>query len=143
MKRFALAAMAACLLAACARPTAVSEELNGRWDVQQTAGASLGEGVHIEVTIDARTGAMSGFTGCNAFDANITAFSDAIAIGAVREAPQTCASAAAATDETRFLRVLSSIRRFVRHGKSLELLGNDAGDALVRLRFDDESAQTP
>lgn len=62
--------------AACAPRAATPENLGGRWDVQQIAGASLGEGVDQWLEIDAATGAISGFTGCNAFSATMSAFSE-------------------------------------------------------------------
>ena len=134
------AALAAAALAGCAQQPALPGDLDGAWRVQQIAGASLGEGVRIRVEIDAQAGAIAGFTGCNDFSAPMAGFGDAITIGAVSEANGSCASAAAATDEARFLGVLSSVRRFIRHGKALELLGNDAGEALLRLRAEDEPA---
>ncbi len=74
------------LLAACAPGgAAIPEGLGGRWDVQQIAGASLDEGIDQWIEIDAATGAISGFTGCNAFSATMSAFSESLAIGAVRE----------------------------------------------------------
>ena len=105
--------------------------------MQQIAGASLGEGVRIRVNIDAVNGAITGFTGCNDFSAPISAFGDSIAIGAPVEQDAPCPNQAAATDETRFLMVLGSVARFSRHGRALELLPRDPGEALVRLRFAD------
>jgi heat shock protein HslJ len=135
--RWIVLVIAATGVAACGGPRSeLPAELGGRWEVQQIAGASLGEGVRIDVAIDAQTGAMTGFTGCNGFSAPMTGFAQTISVGAVTEEAGTCPSEAAATDETRFLRVLPSIQRFARHGKSLELLAQASGeDALVRLRL--------
>jgi hypothetical protein len=88
-KRRAFALLFVCLAVACAETPAAPRALDGDWDVQQIAGASLGEGVRIR------------------------------------------------TDETRFLAVLASIARFSRHGRALELLPREPGEALLRLRFSD------
>ena len=132
-----LAVLAIGLTFGCARSPALPEAIDGRWDVQQIAGASLGEGVRINIDIDARQGRMTGFTGCNRFSAQVSAFGQMITIGAVREDAGDCPSAAAATDETRFLTVLGSVARYVRNGRSLELLPREQGEALLRLRFSD------
>ncbi|MDX2275058.1 MAG: META domain-containing protein [Hyphomonadaceae bacterium] len=126
-------------LAACGSPShnELPDDLGGAWVVQQIAGASLGDGVEIYMDINASTGAITGFTGCNRFSATMTAFSDALAVGAVQEQPGECASPEAATDEARFLGVLPSVHRFLRRGKSLELLPQQQGEALLRLRVDD------
>lgn len=121
----------------CTPQPELPEALSGVWDVQQIAGASLGEGVRIRIDVDAERGLITGFTGCNEFSAPMDGFSGAIAIGQVREEDAACASLAAATDETRFLGVLSSIGRYSRHGRSLELLPRESGEALVRLRYAD------
>lgn len=133
----ALSVLALCFAAACARPAELPEALNGRWDVQQVAGASLGEGVHIRIAIDAGQGRISGFSGCNDFSAPMTAFGDMLSIGAVEEDGGTCATAAAATDEERFLMVLGSVGRYARRGRSLELLPREQGEALLLLRYAD------
>ena len=132
-----LALTALVLVLACTPQPRLPEALSGAWDVQQIAGASLGEEVRIRVNINAEQGRITGFTGCNDFSAPMTAFSDAISIGAVREDDAPCASVAAATDETRLLGVLSSIGRYSRHGRSLELLPRETGEALLRLRYAD------
>jgi heat shock protein HslJ len=139
IKRIAqtLAVLAVGLTFGCARSSALPEAIDGRWDVQQIAGASLGEGVRINIDIDARQGRMSGFTGCNGFSAPVSAFGQMITIGAVREDAGDCPSAAAATDEARFLMVLGSVARYARNGRSLELLPREHGEALLRLRFSD------
>lgn len=135
MKRFLLAAAAAFSLTACERAGEAPEELSGRWDVQQIAGASLGEGVNIWLEIDAERGVISGFTGCNAFRASLSAFSDSLSVGAITEEDAACASIEAATDEARFLGVLPSVQRHIRRGASLELLAAPQGsEALLRLR---------
>jgi heat shock protein HslJ len=132
------------VLAACAPGgAAIPEDLDGRWDVQQIAGASLGEGVDVWIEIDAATGAMNGFTGCNAFSATMSAFSESLSIGAVREADGVCATPEAGVDEARFLGVLGSVQRYVRHGRSLELMSNASGEALVRLRLEDGAPAAP
>lgn len=125
------------LASACEAPPALPDALDGRWDVQRIAGASLGEDVRIEIEIDAAQGEMTGFTGCNRFTAPVSAFGETLAIGAVSEQDAPCASVAAATDETRFLMVLPSVARFARHGRALELLPREQGEALLRLRFAD------
>lgn len=136
-KRMALAALVIVLASGCARPPAAPQALAGSWDVQQVAGASLGEGVRIRLDIDASQGRISGFTGCNSFSASLESFGDSIAIGSVAEDDAACPSEAAATDETRFLMVLGSVGRYSRHGRALELLPREQGEALVRLRFAD------
>lgn len=142
-RRFALplALLALSLTSACTRPPAAPQALGGNWDVQQVGGASLGEGVSIHMSIDARSGEITGFTGCNDFTASLTSFGDTIAIGAPTEASGACASPAAATDETRFLGVLSSVARFARHGRSLQLLPREHGEALILLRNTDTPAE--
>ncbi|MBL8550605.1 MAG: META domain-containing protein [Hyphomonadaceae bacterium] len=142
MKRTSIWIMAAALagaVAACGeRRSELPAELTGRWEVQQIAGASLGEGVRIDIAIDAQSGALTGFTGCNDFSAPMTAFERSITIGAVVEAAGECPNPEAATDKERLLRVLPSVQRYARHGKSLELLGPASGaDALLRLRLAD------
>lgn len=114
----------------------VPAELGGPWIVQQIAGASLGERVEIFLEIDPRTGAITGFTGCNRFAAPMTSFGDALSVGAIQEEPGECATAAAATDEARFLAVLPLVRRYARRGNSLELLPQGYGEALLKLRVD-------
>ena len=136
-KTMALAVLTVVLASGCARPPAAPQALAGSWDVQQVAGASLGEGVAIRVDIDANEGRISGFTGCNTFTASLQSFGDTIAIGAVAEDDAACPTEAAATDETRFLMVLGSVGRFSRHGRALELLPREQGEALLRLRFAD------
>ena len=135
--RIGILAMALMVAGACQPAPALPGALEGRWDVQQIAGANLGEGVHIDIHIDTVEGQLSGFTGCNRFTAPVSSFGESIAIGVVREEDAPCASLAATTDETRFLMVLGSIGRFVRHGRSLELLPREQGEALIRLRYAD------
>lgn len=138
MKRLILGA-SALALAACAQQSPASE-LGGRWEVQQIAGASLGEGVDVWFEIEGATGAVSGFTGCNAFTSSVTEFGATLAFAPVTEEPGECPSEAAATDEARFLGVLPSITRHVRNGRSLELLPREEGaEALLRLRLADEA----
>ena len=127
-------------LAACTQSPPLPTELAGRWDVQQIAGASLGEGVDIWVEIDPASGAITGFTGCNGFTATMTSFSEAISIGAVSEEVVACATPEAGVDEARFLGVLGSVQRYVRHGRALELMSNASGEALLRLRNEDPAA---
>lgn len=136
MKRLLIAAAAAVAsLAACTPASEAPEDLAGRWEVQQIAGASLGEGVDIWLEIDAARGVISGFTGCNAFTAPLSAFSDSLSVGAISEELGDCASVEAATDEARFLGVLPSVQRHIRRGASLELLPAPQGsEALLRLR---------
>lgn len=130
--------------AACAPGgAAIPEDLGGRWDVQQVAGASLGEGVDQWIEIDAGAGAITGFTGCNTFSATMSAFSESLAIGAVREADGVCPTTEAGVDEARLLGVLGSVQRYARHGRSLELMSNASGEALLRLRLEDESPAAP
>ncbi len=127
--------VAALALAACTPP---QRELDGRWEVQQIAGASLGEGVEIWIEFDEVAEIVTGFSGCNAFSASLSKVERAIAFGPVNEAPGDCASEAAATDEARFLRVLTGVQRYGRRGASLELLaGAQGGEALIRLRRTD------
>lgn len=127
-------------LAACGqRPPGAAEELNGRWRVQQIAGASLGEGVDIWIDINPATGAMSGFTGCNNFTARMDAYGQGVIVSQVQEEGGGCASAAAATDEARFLGVLPLVQRRILRGRSLELLQTPQGsEALLRLRREDQ-----
>jgi heat shock protein HslJ len=128
----ALAALCAC--GPVSRPQA-PEDLDGRWAVQEIAGASLGEGVDVWIEIDAANAIASGFTGCNAFTAPLTSFEQALTIGAPTEAAGECASQAAATDEARFLGVLPSVQRYILRGRSLELLPAASGaETLIKLR---------
>jgi heat shock protein HslJ len=142
MKRTKLMVLAASLtvLAACTQSPALPTELAGRWDVQQITSASLGEGVDIWVEIDPASGAVTGFTGCNGFNATMTSFSEAITIGAITEEDAVCETPEAGVDEARFLGVLGSVQRYVRHGRSLELMSNASGEALLRLRNEDPAA---
>jgi heat shock protein HslJ len=144
LRRVKLMAAGLIILAGCGSPaTAVPEDLGGRWDVQQIAGASLGESVDVWIEIDPATGAISGFTGCNAFSATMSAFGESLSIGDVREAAGACATPEAGVDEARFLGVLGSVQRHVRHGRSLELTSNASGEALLRLRLEDAAPAAP
>lgn len=135
MKHLALAVSATLAVCACTQQPAASADLSGRWEVQQIAGASLGEGVDIWIEIDSQAGVISGYTGCNAFTAPLTSFGESLAVGAVSEEAGECASAEAATDESRFLMVLPQTQRHIRRGDSLELLQAPSGsEALLRLR---------
>jgi heat shock protein HslJ len=137
MKTRWIGAAVAMALAACA-PTTEPQELTGRWDVQQIAGAPLGEGVDIWIEIDQATGAVSGFTGCNTFTSTLASYGVGATFAPPQEADGACASDEATTDETRFVMVLPSVRRFIRNGRSLELLPAEAGsEALLRLRLTD------
>lgn len=140
MNRIGLAACVTILaaLGACERSSGVPDDLTGRWDVQEIAGASLGEGVDIWIEVDAATGAITGFSGCNNFSASLSAFGETLAIGAVTEEPGECANDAAATDETRFLMVLPQVQRRIRRGASLELLQAPSGsETLIKLRLNE------
>jgi META domain len=115
------------------------DDLDGRWKVQEIAEAQLGQDVQIWIDINAETGAVSGFTGCHDFTATMSGgFGATVAMGAPTRQPGACPSPAAATDEARFLGVLPSIQRYIRHGLSLELLQAAPGsEALLKLRRDD------
>lgn len=126
-------------LAACAQEPA--SELAGRWDVQQLAGASLGEGVDIWLEFDASGESVSGFTGCNAFTTTTASFGTQVSFAPLSEEAGECPSEAAATDEARLLGVLPSVQRYIRRGRSLELLAAPAGsETLIRLRLEDETS---
>jgi heat shock protein HslJ len=126
-------------LAACAQEPA--SELAGRWDVQQLAGASLGEGVDIWLEFDASGESVSGFTGCNAFTTTTASFGTQVSFAPLSEGAGECPSEAAATDEARLLGVLPSVQRYIRRGRSLELLAAPAGsETLIRLRLEDETS---
>jgi heat shock protein HslJ len=113
------------------------EQLDGGWTVQQIAGAPLGLDVRISLTIDARTGAVSGFTGCNNFTTKATSLGRMLAFTAVEEDQRPCPSAEAATDEARFLKVLPYVQHYARHGKSLRLMSQTPGEELILLRHRD------
>ncbi len=131
MRKIVLFALLA--LAACARTE--TADVAGRWEVQQIAGASLGEGVDVWIEINADANEMIGFTGCNNFSAPLSTFGDAVTVGAIAEEVGECADPAAATDEARFLAVLPNIQRRIVHGDSLELSDATPGvDALIKLR---------
>jgi heat shock protein HslJ len=139
MKLWALFAIAATALAACG--SAPETELAGRWEVQQIAGASLGEGVDAWIAFDEAGRAVSGFTGCNNFTTTVSSFGTSIAFAPVSEEAGECPSQAAATDEARLLGVLPSVQRYIRHGRSLELLpAANGSETLIRLRLADETA---
>lgn len=136
MRMIALAALIA--LAGCTQ--APETELAGRWQVQQIAGASLGEGVNIWIEFDRSGERVQGYTGCNNFTTTAAVFGTGVSFAPVTEDAGTCPSMAAATDEERFLRVLPGVQRFIRHGRSLELLEAPNGsEALIRLRLEDQS----
>lgn len=125
-------------LGACGQQSDAPTDMSGRWQVQEIAGASLGEGVDIWIEIDAEAGTIRGFTGCNNFSANLESFGRMIAIGVPTEEPGECASEAAATDERRFLLVLPNVQRRIQRGQSLELLQAAGGsETLVKLRRDE------
>ena len=129
-------------LAACDQRRALPAELDGAWIVQEIAGAPLGDGVEIYLEIDADTGAVTGFAGCTRFTTSISSFSEALAVGPVATEPGACPSAEAETDQRRFLGVLPFVQRYARRGKSLELLPQGPGEALLRLRVDDFATLT-
>jgi heat shock protein HslJ len=125
--------LAALVLAACGQGP--SSDIAGRWDVQQIAGASLGEGVDVWIEVSADGRSLSGFTGCNNFTAPLSGFGNSVTVGPIAEEVGECPSSAASTDEERFLMVLPAIRRKILHGDSLELSDATPGvDALLRLR---------
>ena len=135
MKSTLFAVASVLTLSAC---QASEQALDGRWRVQQIAGASLGEAVEIWIDFDADSHAVSGFTGCNDFTAPLSTFGETLAIGPPAEGPGECGSMAAATDEQRFLLVLPRVERQILRGRSLELLPAASGsEALIRLRRDD------
>jgi heat shock protein HslJ len=128
-----LAAGLAVGLAACSPPAETG--LAGRWDVQQIAGAPLGEGVSIWIEFDARGNGVHGFTGCNAFTTTVSSFQTSLAFAPINEQDATCPSPAAAVDEARFKGVLPSVQRYIRRDRSLELLAAASGsEDLIRLR---------
>lgn len=130
-----LTVLAVMALAACGGGSGAPAELAGRWEVQQIAGASLGEGVDVWMEIDAAAGRITGFTGCNNFNAALSGFGQTLSVSAVTEEVGECASPEAATDEARFLGVLPNVKRRIQHGASLELTDTLQGpDALLRLR---------
>ncbi|MBL8538573.1 MAG: META domain-containing protein [Hyphomonadaceae bacterium] len=141
MKRIAALISCAVLMtsvAGCQRSAEAPMDLSGRWDVQEIAGASLGEGVDIWMEVDAETGAITGFTGCNNFSAHLSSFGERLAIGDVVEETGDCPTEAAATDEARFLVVLPRVERRIRRGASLELLPIASGsETLLKLRLDE------
>ncbi|MBY0564606.1 MAG: META domain-containing protein [Hyphomonadaceae bacterium] len=135
----AIAAVATLVaLGGCTPQSDAPADMTGRWQVQEIAGASLGEEVDIWMEIDAEAGAISGFTGCNNFTARLDNFGRMIAIGAVSEEAGECANDAAATDERRFLVVLPQVQRRIQRGQSLELLQAASGsETLIKLRRDE------
>jgi heat shock protein HslJ len=133
MKKLTIGLAAALMAAACEQ--APTSELAGRWEVQQIAGASLGEGVDIWIEFDRSSEAVRGFTGCNDFSTTAAVFGTSIAFAPAVEADSQCATEAAATDEARFLRVLPAVQRYIVRGRSLELLQAPSGsETLLRLR---------
>ncbi|MGD9980560.1 MAG: META domain-containing protein [Hyphomonadaceae bacterium] len=133
MRSVLISACAMLALTACAQEQ--PNELTGRWEVQQIAGASLGEGVDIWIEFDSSGEAVSGFTGCNTFTTTASLFQTSIALAPPAEAVGACASEAAATDEARFLGVLPAVQRYILRGNSLELLQAPSGsETLLRLR---------
>lgn len=133
MRNLLIGACAMLALTACAQEQ--PNELAGRWEVQQIAGASLGEGVDIWIEFDNSGEAVSGFTGCNTFTTTAARFQTSIALAPPVEAEGACASEAAATDEARFLGVLPAVQRYILRGNSLELLQAPSGsETLLRLR---------
>lgn len=137
MKRVIFPVFAALALGACQPADA---PLDGRWQVQQIAGAALGADVEIWMVFDTAGQTVTGFTGCNDFSAPLNTFSGTLAIGAVTEEVGDCANMAAATDEQRFLLVLPQVQRQILRGKSLELLPAASGsETLIRLRRADDA----
>ena len=135
----AFAGAAALLVAGCA-PQAESS-FDGAWLVQEIAGASLNADERIYFSVEGDT--MRGFTGCNNFTASVTQFSAVLSISNVSEEVAECPSQAAATNEARFLGVLPAVKRYVRHGASLELLADSAqSDALITARTDNFATPT-
>lgn len=138
--RVLLAAVAVLAIAGCTqRPPS---ELEGRWQVQQIAGAPLGQGVEIWMEFDASGESVSGFTGCNAFNTSAMVFGTQVSLAPPTVAPGECPNQFAATDEARFLGVIPGIGRFIRNGRSLELLPAASGsETLIRLRRADEATE--
>ncbi len=115
----------AVLLAACGQRPSVTEELSGRWRVQQIAGASLGEGVDIWVEIDPAAGAISGFTGCNNFTAGVESEAQHLRFTAIATTRMACAESGMAT-ERNLLTALEHTRAYRLEGGELLLL-DDTG----------------
>lgn len=125
--------LAVLALAACGEPR--GSDLAGRWEVQQIAGASLGEGVDIWLEFDASVQSVRGSTGCNDISTTVAVYQSSIAFGPMLETAGECPSQAAAVDQERFLRVIPAVQRFILRGNSLELLQPTPGsETLVRLR---------
>jgi heat shock protein HslJ len=123
------------VLAAAACTSSQPHELAGRWEVQQIAGASLGQEVDIWLEFDRSGEAISGFTGCNGFTTTAALFDTSLTFAMPVEDAGACATEAAATDEARFLGVLPSVQRYILRGNSLEMLQAPSGsEALIRLR---------
>jgi META domain len=130
MRNVLISACAMLALTACAQRQ--PNELAGRWEVQQIAGASLGEGVDIWIEFDASGETVNGFTG---FTTTAALFETSITLAPPVEATGECATQAAATDEARFLGVLPSVQRYILRGNALELLPAASGsEDLLRLR---------
>ena len=139
MKYAALLPMLALAFGLAACSAIQPNDLAGRWQVQQIADTALGDGVDIWIEVNGDT--ATGFTGCSDFNASVTTFETNVSFSPPAKQPGECTSAAAATDEARFLGVLPSVRRYVRHGRSLELLSATPGEeALIRLRLTDETS---
>ena len=135
MKHIVFGAASVLALSACQQS---EDTLDGRWRVQQIAGAALGEEIEIWMLFDTANETVSGFTGCNHFSAPLSVFSEAVSIGPPSEEAGECSSLAAATDEQRFLMVLPQVQRRIVRGKSLELLQAASGsETLIRLRRED------
>jgi len=131
--------IAALALVACGRQA--ERELDGRWEVQQIAGASLGEGVEIWIEFDEVAEIVNGYSGCKPFSASLATFERTVAFGPINQAPGECQSPEAATDEARLLIALPAVQRYARRGNSLELLQLAQGsETLIRLRRVDGAA---
>lgn len=82
MMRFVIAAAAVVSLTACSQPRS---DLAGRWEVQQIAGASLGDGVDIWIEFDEAGDTVRGFTGCRAFTGDAEVFGAMLTLAPVVE----------------------------------------------------------
>ena len=122
-------------LAGCGERAAAPDDLNGRWVVQEIAGEGIETNGALLLMINSADGEIDGRTGCNAFTATIQSFGQSITIGNVVATDSACTTQEAQIDQERFLRVLPSVRRYVRNGRRLELLPQAAGaEALILAR---------
>ncbi|HJK98387.1 MAG TPA: META domain-containing protein [Polyangiaceae bacterium LLY-WYZ-14_1] len=115
----------------------------GAWVVTELAGQSPGEGPAPTLAIPADGGQVSGQTGCNRYQAELTVTGQRLRLGPVAATKRACPGPRMTT-ERRFLEALSAVARFelAADGHTLRLF-DDAGRPVLRANRDAGDLSAP